>query len=119
MAIEDVKPEDEIPESMRAAFEAAKAKDPDLFVLHAPDADVTVVCRRPARAIYRKFREEQDGPPIKSAHRFENLFLACLVVPTAKEFDAVLDKMPALGDSFGVAIWDRVCGTDGATVKKA
>ena len=118
MAIEQAT-ESDIPASLKAAYEAAKATHPDLFVLRSTDNDVTVVCTRPTRALYRKFREEQDGPPSKSAHRFENLFTACLVVPPLKEFDAVLDVLPALGDAFGVTLWDKTCGTGAVSTKKA
>jgi hypothetical protein len=116
--VEEVKDGD-VPEALKTALAEAKAKHGDVFVLHAPECGVTVICERPPRAVYRKFREDQDGPPAKSAHRFENLFLSCLLAPSMKDFDAVLDKMPALADSFGVALWDKTLGAEAASVKKA
>jgi len=118
MAIEDVKPE-EIPEAMKAALESARAANGEVFVLTAPESGVTVICKRPGRALYRKFREEQDGPPAKSAHRFENLFNSCLVYPSPKDFDATLDRLPALGDSFGLALWDKIVGAENVTTKRS
>lgn len=118
MAIDELK-EGEIPESMKAALEDAKSKHGEVFVMHSGEFDVTAICKRPPRAIYRKFREEQEGPPAKSAHRFENLFLECVVVPTRKEFDQILDRLPALADSFGIALWDKVIGTSNVDTKRA
>ena len=117
MAIEEVK-EAEVPASLKAALEEAKTRG-DVFVLHAPENDVTVICKRPGRVLYRKFREEQESGPSKASRRFENLFLASLVAPTPKDFEATLEKFPALADSFGVALWDKVIGTEVASLKKA
>ena len=39
--------------------------------------------------------------------------------PAPKEFDRVLDQMPALADTFGVALWDKVTGAEDASVKEA
>ena len=118
MAIEDVKQE-EVPDSIRQPLEDAKAKHEDVYMLKDPDAGVTVICKRPSRAIYRKLREDQNGPPERSAHRFEALLNGCLVFPSPKEFDVLLNTMPWLGDAFGVKLVDTLMGESAIDMKRA
>lgn len=109
--------EEKVPQELREALTLARSKgEPYLFT--SPEFGVSVICLRPTRPIYRKFREER-GDPVKRAGAFESLFLACLFHPTPKEFDTVLDRFPGLGDTFGMLLWDKVLGVDtGAEVKK-
>ena len=95
-----------------------KAKHGDVYILTADEAGVQVVCKRPSRPVYRKFRDQRSAPN-KRSMAFEEPFLSCLVHPAPKEFDRVLDEMPALADTFGVALWDKVTGAEDASVKKA
>ncbi len=120
VVIEQAQVED-VPAEMRAAFEAAKLQHPDLYVLRTPTdvGDITVICKRPTRALYRKFREDQESGPLKAAHRFEALFLACVVVPSPKDMDTILDRAPACADYFGTQLWDKVVGANPASIKKA
>jgi hypothetical protein len=106
-------------EELRQALDEAKAKFGDAYLLEAKDAGISVVCRAPTRPLYRKFRAERyDSNPARRAGSLESLFVACLVYPDPKTFEATLNRMPALADSFGAALWDKVSGAEDATVKK-
>ena len=97
--------------------EDLKAKHGDVYILTAEEAGVQVVCKRPSRPVYRKFRDQRSDPN-KRSMALEDLFISCLVHPAPKEFDRVLDEMPALADTFGIALWDKVTGAEDATVRK-
>jgi hypothetical protein len=106
-------------EAERKAAEDARARLGEglVFVLEA--GPVRAIARRPARDVYRKFRAER-ADPAKRANSVEALFLACLIYPTAKEFDRVLDEHPAIGDLFGSQLLESTDpGFEAATLKKA
>lgn len=108
-----------IPDELRKALEEAKSKYGEAYLLEAKEAGIRVVCRAPTRPVYRKFRTERYDPsPARRAGSLESLFVACLVYPDPKTFESTLDRMPALADSFGGALWDKVTGAEDATVKK-
>jgi hypothetical protein len=93
--------------------EELTTKHGDVYTLTADEAGVQVVCRRPSRPVYRKFQDQRSDPD-KRSMAFEGLFLLCQVHPAPKEFDRVLDEIPALADTFGV-----VTGAEDASVIKA
>ncbi len=111
---------DHLPEDVRKALETAKSRcgDDRVFLLESEESGIQVVCRAPDRPTYRKFRTERNDPARK-AGAFETLFLSCLQYPTPKDFEATLDRLPALADSFGMALWAEVLGAEDATIKKA
>jgi len=117
--MDSVQDNEPIPDDLRKALDEAKAQFGEAFLLEAKDAGIRVVCRAPTRPLYRKFRTERADPsPARRSGAFESLFVACLVYPDPKTFEATLNRMPALSDTFGVALWDKVTGAEDATVKK-
>lgn len=103
-------------------LEELKAKHgDDVFVLTSPESEgdlqVQVAFKRPTRGIYRKYKAESVDEKKKTI-AIENLAMACLIHPTPEEFDALLDRMPALADSFGLSLMDKVGGAGVADVKK-
>jgi len=80
---------------VRSGGDELKAKHSDVYILIADEAGAQVVCKRPSRPVYRKVRDQRSDPN-KRSMAFEDLFLSCLVHPAPKEFDRVLDEMPAL-----------------------
>lgn len=98
-------------------LEELKAKHGNVVVLTADEACVQVACKRPDRATYKRFKVE-IGDANKKTSALENLCLTCLVHPSREEFERLLDEMPALGDTFGAALWDKVVGAEDASAKK-
>lgn len=107
--VEEVQGSD-LPEPMREALREARSQHGDVFVLNDPKSDITVICRRPDRDQYLKFREAQESGPAKASRRFEELFVRSLAHPTPKVFEPMLDRHLGIGRSFGMALWNRVLG---------
>lgn len=82
--------------------EKAKSEHGEVHVLTAEGGEA-VICRRPTRGEYRKFKADR-ADDAKRIMAVESLFLSCLVHPPPAEFDAVLDRRPALADVFGVKL---------------
>lgn len=99
-------------------LEELKAKHGEVHVLSAENAGIQVACRRVDRATYKRLKAEL-ADVAKRATAFENLFLACVVFPDREAADRMLDELPALGDSFGTALWDKTIGAEDPSVKKA
>jgi hypothetical protein len=120
--MESIRPEDmeALPAPVKEALEAAKAKFGDkVVVLHSDESDITVVCRRPSGAIYRKWRDERSDPTRRAAC-IENLFYACLLHPEPKDFRTkIAEDFPALPDSFGGELLDTGVGAEDVSAKKA
>lgn len=92
-----------------ALVEQLRAKHGELFEL--TEGGETVLVKRPSRADYRKFRHDRMDDK-RREFAAEELFEACLVHPELDEFDAVLDRKPALADLFGHVISEIAGGTD-------
>lgn len=69
----------------------------DLYLLSSRDA--AIVVRKPTRPEYKRFRA-QSADPAKRDIAMESLVKSVLVHPSAKEFDALLDRLPALCEEF-------------------
>lgn len=59
-----------------------------------------IVVRRPRRGEYKRFMKGVSNDRDK-ADAVETLVLDCVVHPTRKEFDALLDTLPALCEELG------------------
>lgn len=89
--------------------EDLRAEHGDVFVLE--EGGESVVCKRPTRAQYKRFRKERMDSR-RNAEALETLFLGCLVYPPADEFEATLELKPALADVFGGMLLDVAGGED-------
>jgi hypothetical protein len=113
--VEDL--DQELSPEIQAKLDAAKAAHGEAFVLQSDDQRATVIVRRPKRGEYQRYQSERFNDA-KKTRALERLFLSCLVWPLPAEFDAVLEQMPALGDTFGLGVCE-IAGGGGYTVKKA
>lgn len=102
---------------VRAKLQEAKTAHGEAYVLTDSDDKISVVVRKPRRAEYQRFRQERADPG-KRAAALERLFLSCLVWPTPTDFEPTLNSLPAIGDSFGAALFDRISGAVEAEVRK-
>jgi hypothetical protein len=59
-----------------------------------------IVVKRPNRGEYKRFMKSVSSERDK-ADAIETLVLDCVVHPTRKEFDALLNKLPALCEELG------------------
>lgn len=92
-----------------------EAEHGEVFVL--TEGGETAVFKRPTRAQYRRFRSERLDDR-KASTALETLFSGCLVYPPAKEFDAVIDRKPALPDLFASKLLDVASGAEDPAQKK-
>lgn len=84
---------------------------------HLSSDEYDVVVKRPDRPSYKRFKSMMSDPQ-KRVDALEQLMRDCLVHPTRQEFDAMLDKRPALGDLFGARVLELAGLTAEAEAKK-
>ena len=92
-----------------------KAEHGELYELEV--RGYAVLFRPPRRAEYRRFRalalDEQ-----KRAEALERLTRDCVVWPTPEEFDALLERLPALGEVIGAKLVELAGAMEEVEIKK-
>jgi hypothetical protein len=86
-----------------------RAEHGEVFAFH--EGGESVACKRPTRAQYKRFRKERLDDR-KASEALETLFEGCLVFPPFEEFEAVLERKPALADVFGGLLVAAAGGDD-------
>ncbi len=95
-------------EKLLAAFESrfsreieeARAKHGEIVLVAAEKAGEVAALRRPTRAEYQRFKQHRNDQRYRTT-ALERLIEACILIPTAAEFEHVLEKKPVLADTFG------------------
>lgn len=83
-----------------AKIEDHKAKLGSDKVHHLKAGEYEILVRSPGRAQWRRFMQT-SAVPERRADAIEMLARDCLLEPSAKDFDALLEERPALGLIFG------------------
>jgi hypothetical protein len=95
-------------------LEAAKAEHGADALRLVRSGDREYLLRRPSRGEYKRFRREASSDRTKD-DSIETLVLDCVVHPPRAEFEALLDKLPALCEELA----DQVLELAGITGKAA
>jgi hypothetical protein len=83
-----------------AQLEEARGKLGELVLVAALKAGEVAALRRPTRAEYQRFKKHRADERYRTT-ALERLVEACIVLPSATEFEKVLEKKPVLADTFG------------------
>lgn len=97
-------------------IEALKQDNGEIFLLTAETGDCIVV-KPPTKIQYKRFKDTATNEK-KKAYATEDLVRDCLVFPSLEQFNALLEKRPALPDVFGAAVLNIAGGAEEAQVKK-
>jgi len=92
-----------------AKVQKLRAEHGEVFEL--TEGGETILARRPTRADWRKFKAARADDK-KKIVALEEVFEACLLLPELDEFDRVLERKPALADTFGQLLIEIAAGED-------
>jgi hypothetical protein len=84
-------------------LEEIKAANPGVSVFETSACDRDFLFRRPTRAEYKRYRSKIFDVESRDSAT-EQLTRACVLYPDPAAFDALLEELPALGETVGAEV---------------